>query len=92
MTEPAVPRWVQSRPERWWWWLVLVFGMWGLRWIRAAGESPYEVEVTVGKVLASFGLQVLIIGFSVFRAGALYTEHRRRLGLGVSFIRPDERN
>ena len=62
--------------------------LWALRWVEAAEDSPYVVEVTVGSVLASLAFQVLLIGASVFRAGLLYGEHRRRLSKSVSMIRP----
>ncbi len=90
MTDREVPSWQRSRPDRWWWWLVVAFAFWALQWIRAAGDSPYVVEVTIGRVLASLGFQVLLVGFSVFRAGVLYAEHRRRSGRQVSFVRPEE--
>ena len=89
MSEREVPGWVLSRPERWWWWLVAAFAFWALQWVRAASESPYVFEVTVGRVAASLVAQVLLIGYSVFRAGVLYAEHRRRLGKKVSFVRTE---
>jgi hypothetical protein len=90
MNDRGLPSWQQSRPERWWWWLVVALVVWALQWIRAASDSPYVVEVTVGRLLGSLGVQVLLIGFSVFRAGVLYAEHRRRLGRAVSFVRPEQ--
>jgi len=69
-----------NRPSRWWVWLTIPAVLVALQLADAAERSPHVVRFTALRAVATVGVYVLLIGPPIFRAGALWSEHRRESG------------
>jgi hypothetical protein len=76
----------RPNPARWWYWTLLAVSIWGVEWLRVVPKGSYVVHVTIGRVFASFVVEVVLIGVTMFRAGVLFAERRRLLGKANLFL------